>query len=492
MSLLPTLLLVDDLAANRDTLAELLGPEHYVMVQAASGAEALARAAENPPDLVLLDVLMPAMDGLEVCRRLRADARLAEVPIILLTALDDRPSRLAGLEAGADDFISKPFDPAELCARVRTITRLNRHRRLAEERDQLQWVVEPAVDGYVRINAADEIRFSNAQARLWLGLAPDRANARRETFLATARLTYLGQPAESWQDWPALPGPAAVVPRLLVRPETARAPALFLEVTVHGDSGGQLLRLRDVTERLGLTRDQRSFQTMVSHKLRTPLNGVLGPLELLAAGSAGLSPDEIAGLTAMAHQGAERLNTAVEGVLRFTELSQRLPGGGRFELVGFADLVRSVAEALALTEVRVALTGEARAQGIPWSRDALEWVLFELLENARKFHPRHTPRVSVEARVEETGALLVTFSDNGVTLSSEQLAEIGRPFTQGEKCFSGEVPGMGLGLASVFTLVWQAGGSCRMGNRADGPGVWTEVRWPQAPDGPRALGRTMG
>jgi K+-sensing histidine kinase KdpD len=100
--------------------------------------------------------------------------------------------------------------------------------------------------------------------------------------------------------------------------------------------------------------------------------------------------------------------------------------------------------------------------------------------------------VSVEVRVEETKALLVTFTDNGVTLSSEQLAEIGRPFTQGEKYFSGEVPGMGLGLASVFTLVWQAGGSCRMGNRADGPGVWTEVRWPQAPDGQPATGRTMG
>jgi signal transduction histidine kinase len=369
---------------------------------------------------------------------------------------------------------------------------LNRHRRLADERDQLHWVVEHAVHGYVRINAADEILFSNAQARLWLGLAPARANRPREKFLATARRTYLGQPGESWQDWPVVPGLAAVGSRLLVRPETARAAALFIDVTVHEDSGGQLLRLRDVTERLGLARDQRSFQTMVSHKLRTPLNSVLGPLELLAAGSGGLSPEEIAGLTAMAHQGAERLNTAVEGVLRFTELSQRLPGGGRFELVGFGDLVRSVAEALALTDVKVALTGEARAQGIPWSRDVLEWVLFELLENARKFHPRHTPRVSVEVRVEETKALLVTFTDNGVTLSSEQLAEIGRPFTQGEKYFSGEVPGMGLGLASVFTLVWQAGGSCRMGNRADGPGVWTEVRWPQAPDGQPATGRTMG
>ena len=489
MSLLPTLLLVDDLAANRNTLAELLGTEHYVMVQAASGAEALARAAENPPDMVLLDVLMPAMDGLEVCRRLRADARLSEVPIILLTALDDRPSRLAGIEAGADDFISKPFDPAELRARVRTITRLNRHRHLAEERDQLQWVVEHAVDGYVRINAADEIRFANAQARLWLGLAPARANAPREKFLATARLTYLGQPAESWQDWPALPGPAAVVPRLLVRPETSRACAFFIEVTIHEDSGGQLLRLRDVTEQLGLSRDQRSFQTMVSHKLRTPFNGVLGPLELLATDSAGLSREVIAQLTAVAHQGAARLNTAVEEVLHFAELSQRPAGGGRFELVGFGPLVRTVAEALVLPEVSVSLADEARAREIPCSREVVEWVLFELLENARKFHPRHAPRVSVTVGVDEYRAIVVTFKDDGVTLSPEQLDEIGRPFLQSEKRFSGQVPGMGLGLASVFTLVWQAGGSCRIGNRAEGPGIWVELRWPYAPDALPAVGQ---
>jgi DNA-binding response OmpR family regulator len=76
--------------------------------------------------------MMPGMDGYEVCRRLRADARLAEVPVIMVTALDDQASRLAGLEAGADDFITKPFNRAELRARVRTIARLNRYRRLTD------------------------------------------------------------------------------------------------------------------------------------------------------------------------------------------------------------------------------------------------------------------------------------------------------------------------------------------------------------------------
>jgi DNA-binding response OmpR family regulator len=132
-----TILIVDDLDANRLTLMELLAADGFHLVEAADGGQALELAAAMPPDLVLLDVMMPGMDGYEVCRRLRADARLAEVPVVLVTALDDQAARLTGIEAGADDFISKPFNRTELRARVRTITRLNRYRRLTETQQQL-------------------------------------------------------------------------------------------------------------------------------------------------------------------------------------------------------------------------------------------------------------------------------------------------------------------------------------------------------------------
>jgi DNA-binding response OmpR family regulator len=131
------ILIVDDVAANRETLRELFAAENYRLLEAADGPTALRLAAETPPDVVLLDVMMPDMDGYEVCRRLRANARLAEVPVIMVTAFDDQAARLAGLEAGADDFITKPFNRAELRARVRTITRLNRYRRLTEMQEQL-------------------------------------------------------------------------------------------------------------------------------------------------------------------------------------------------------------------------------------------------------------------------------------------------------------------------------------------------------------------
>src|SRR5262245_44921352 len=110
MSPIATILIVDDHLAGRNTLEALLLSPDYQLIFASNGPEALAQAAEFRPDLVLLDVMMPGMDGFEVCRRLRADARLAEVPVVMVTALDDRDSRLQGLEVGADDFISKPFD----------------------------------------------------------------------------------------------------------------------------------------------------------------------------------------------------------------------------------------------------------------------------------------------------------------------------------------------------------------------------------------------
>lgn len=131
------ILVVDDMLLGRQVLDALLLGQGYRVSFAVDGLDALRQASVLEPDLILLDVMLPGMDGFEVCRHLRADPRLAEVPIMLVTALDDRGSRLRGIEAGADDFVTKPFDRDELRARVRTITRLNRYRKLRDEHEQL-------------------------------------------------------------------------------------------------------------------------------------------------------------------------------------------------------------------------------------------------------------------------------------------------------------------------------------------------------------------
>ncbi len=133
-----TILIVDDDLSSRELVAAALEDGGYRLLIAETGPEALVYAHAHLPDLVLLDVMMPGMDGYEVCRSLRAALRTAEMPVVMITALDDRASRLHGIEAGADDFLSKPVDRIELRARVKTITRLNRYRRLLEDQARLE------------------------------------------------------------------------------------------------------------------------------------------------------------------------------------------------------------------------------------------------------------------------------------------------------------------------------------------------------------------
>lgn len=137
-----TVLIVDDNATARETLVAMLEDQDYQIELAEGGYQALQILGHVQPDLILLDVMMPGMDGFEVCRRIRATPQLAEVPVIILTALDDRASLLQGIEAGADDFLSKPVDRYELTARVKTIIRLNRYRMLTEQRENLRQMTE--------------------------------------------------------------------------------------------------------------------------------------------------------------------------------------------------------------------------------------------------------------------------------------------------------------------------------------------------------------
>ncbi len=133
-----TILVADDEPNVRDVIRLMLAEEGHRLVFAENGAEAFEKAYELVPDLILLDVMMPKMDGYEVCRKLRSEPTIAQVPIIMITALGDTASRIRGINSGADDFISKPFDFAELTAKIRNIIRLNRFRQILTERENLK------------------------------------------------------------------------------------------------------------------------------------------------------------------------------------------------------------------------------------------------------------------------------------------------------------------------------------------------------------------
>jgi two-component system, cell cycle response regulator len=173
-------LVVDDILSNVKLLEAKLTSEYFEVVTAYSGAEALAKMDESEPDIVLLDVMMPGMDGFEVCRRIKANPKTAHVPVVMVTALDQPTDRVAGLEAGADDFLTKPVDDAALFARVRSLVRLKMmtdELRMRETTGQSMGLLDPA-STLIEAGIAGRILIieDRPESVAWFGAALQPAN----------------------------------------------------------------------------------------------------------------------------------------------------------------------------------------------------------------------------------------------------------------------------------------------------------------------------
>lgn len=515
-------LIVDDEQDMQELLETALSPFNYDLHIASDGLQALELAAEILPDVILLDVILPGMNGLEVCRHMRANPTLADVPILILTALNDHTARLLALQAGADDCINKPLDLNELQARVQTITRLNRYRRLMAERARFEWVVDNAADGFLMIDEHDHIHYLNQKARLLLHLPIDAVDAvdavgalaatpphtPPPTFLALAQQHYNCEPRQAWTIWPprlphlatgdgATPDPQTppTLQRYLVRPETRSAASLWLQVDpVYLPAAGtteQLIRLHDVTHQMAQQRHVWTFHALISHKLNTSLTSIIGGLSLLSQEAELLDPaipptelpqaiQEIREVTDMALKGAYRLQNQISHIQRYLTTSDIAHPGEECPVAELALLVAQIQADLGLQRLTMRGADELPAGSLVLSYEGMDLVLRQVLDNACKFHPTNTPTIDLTFSHCRPDEICIEVADNGASLSPEQLLLVWQPYYQGERTFTGEIPGMGLGLAIVARLLWSVGGRATIRNRRPPPGVVVDMIVPMA------------
>ena len=454
-------------------LIELLQGTAFELEIASNPDSGIQMAEDLLPDLILLD-MDAERNSLETCRQLRANRVLQGMPILMVWDYEDRDSRTLGLSAGADDFIDKPFHDVEVLSRLRTITRLNANRLMVTDLTRLKWMASHAADGYLLLDMSGVIHFANDNARGLLNLPSDYLGL---PFVAVVEHRFKAEPEDAWANWINDP-----VPLFLVQPESPTARAAWVMVdtldTRLGTEHHRMVHLKDVTERMSIYQDMRRFHTVVAHKLRTPMSVMFSNLSIIKDKMEILSTDDVKDYVASSIENAYRLVDEIRQILTFIDAPLALNAGEPFTLDLLPEIVKRLCQELELENVGFSVPGELRESELALTQQALEMILHELFENAKKFHPEHDPRVEISVTQTKTGYIDMRVTDDGLTLSPEQLSWAWLPYVQGEKDFTGELPGMGIGFPMVATLIWKAGGNLWLRNRNDGPGVIVELKIP--------------
>jgi len=474
------ILIVDDNEANVRLLDLHLRNAGYRTEKAYDGEQALEKVRQADPDLVLLDVMMPKLDGYEVCRRLRADDATNVVPVIMITALTGVEDRIRGLDCGADDFISKPFDKGELLARVRNLLRVKYYRSMIAERQKFDAVIEDLNYGIIVTDGDLKATVVSRQAQVLLGRGGEECPGRDLLDL--------------FQGFIVVPDAAAL------RGDTERATTVELEredtspgVYLRGrltrifDPGGALTNVafvfRDVSEERRAEKLQRDFLSLVSHKLKTPLTIVSGYMRLISAGKYGEMSPEMAKAFGLVEARAEDLKILIEKLLQYAGLSAEEL---RHEAV-VVDLgtvversVRRITDRYGSDHVEVETDLPADLPRLHADVEQLALVLDNLLDNAVKFTADDRATARVAGRRGDAGMVEVTVRDFGSGIPYKNQADVFSDFQQVDDAFTGNVRGLGLGLPTAKRLVENWGGTIRLDSRP-GEGSSFTFTVPEAP-----------
>ncbi|HWZ94074.1 MAG TPA: response regulator [Opitutaceae bacterium] len=455
-----TILVVDDEAHSRTVLVNMLKQDKYLVITASDGREGLAAAAAHRPDVMLLDVMMPGLDGYEVCRLLRADPMLLHMPVLLISSLSDRESRLRGLEQGADDFITKPFDTVELRTRLRSITRLNRFRRLSEERARFEQALACAPDGVVLTDTEGAVLFANnAFCRLFEEGSPP---AEFFDYLPEATQGMLREQLRGLTDVTMRVGPCETA---VLHP---RRPGTLLEITAaslfwEGHPAWQF-NIRDITEKKQLETQLMQAQRIellgqlaggIVHDVNNLLGFIIGNSQLFQDEHPALPSDRLTAIVAAAQRGA--------GLLKQLLLFARGEDGEMLPVdpVLLIGEVAGIAEQTFGRKIAVTIDLGSNLPDIMADSNQLHQVLMNLCVNARDAMPeggslclRASLRTVGAEQVHALGPdakagdyVVLSVRDTGTGMLPSVQARIFEPFYTTKK------KGTGLGLATVLRVI---------------------------------------
>lgn len=496
---LSRILLADDNADMREYVRRLLG-ESYEVVAVADGQAALEATHEYCFDLVLTDVMMPRLDGFGLLKALRTDERTRNIPVIMLSARAGEESRVEGLEAGADDYLIKPFSARELLARVESNLKLARlrHESLVREqslrveaeeaRHRLENVLASINDQFIVLNREWRYTYINDRVVQVTGLRkeellgqsiwdlfPDLVDtpffdeARKAAAQQEPRHLEFYYPGwDRWLENRIYPSPDNFTVLVTDVSDRKRAEIerdkLFVQEQAARQQAEAANRLKD------------EFLATVSHELRTPLNAILGWIVLLRSGR--LTPEKVAEALATVERNARAQNRLIEDLL---DVSRIITGKLRLELqpVTIAQVAEAaIASARPAAEAKgILLVSDCDLTGIvQGDADRLQQVVWNLVSNAIKFTPEGG---SVMVRlVQDNGQVKLTVSDTGEGIAPEFLPHVFHRFSQADGSYKRKHGGLGLGLAIVRHLVELHGGKVGVESQGVGQGTTFTVTLP--------------
>jgi len=489
-------LVADDNADMRQYIRRVLEPR-WTVEAVGTGRAALEAARARTPDLILTDVMMPELDGFGLLRALDADPALRAIPVVMLSARAGEEARIDGLQAGADDYLVKPFPARELCARIDAQIRLARGRIAAEnERRRFYSFLAQAPVAIMVFEGEDLIvAYVNELARAQIGEREVVGIPLREALPELrdspipehlARVFRTGDPHTVIEEPVAIAGPdGALAQRYLT---TLRRPLRAEDGTIYGViSVGQ-----DVTEAVlakkaletksieaqAASRAKDEFLAMLGHELRNPLAPISTALQLMQLRASDVLLKE----RTIIERQVKHLVRLVDDLL---EVSRIARGKISLERVR-VDLGDVLARALEMTspliEQRDHHLSVDVAPGLAVDADParLAQVFANLLTNAAKYTP---PRgyIDVSARRDD-GGLLVVVRDSGIGIRAEMLPRIFDLFVQERQALDRSEGGLGLGLTIVRSLVGLHGGSVEARSAGTGRGTEILVRLPLAAD----------